>query len=150
MGAGTAVGGWTRRAAWPRSAALALFHRCCCCCCCIILAGQYQIGLLVLDSSGGNAVAQKNIEVGPPVNDPRKQPRPPIIPDIDGPLEAEAGGELLLPAITDPNNDPVNVVWQVRQNNKLVKEGTGGNLVLDGVAPGEYQIQVSACAVFVC
>jgi hypothetical protein len=98
----------------------------------------------VLDSSGGNAVAQKNIEVGPPPTDPRKQPRPPIIPSIDGPLEAESGGELLLPAITDPNNDPVNVVWQIRQNNKLVKEGTGGNLVLNDVDPGDYVIQIKA------
>ena len=98
----------------------------------------------MLDSASGSAVAQKNIEIGPPPTDPKKQPRPPIIPSIDGPLEAEAGGELLLPAITDPNNDPVNVVWQIRQNNKLVKEGTGGNLVLNDVDPGEYVIQIKA------
>jgi hypothetical protein len=131
------------------TASCSLLSAAVCCTASNNITGQYQIGLLVLDSSGGNAVAQKNIEVGPPVNDPRKQPRPPIIPEIDGPLEAEAGGELLLPAITDPNNDPVNVVWQIRQNNKLVKEGTGGNLVLDGVAPGEFQIQVSVLAQFV-
>jgi hypothetical protein len=106
--------------------------------------GQYQIGLLVLDSSGGNAVAQKNIQVGQPPDDPRKQPRPPIIPSIDGPLEAESGGELLLPAITDPNNDPVNVVWQIRKNGKLVTQGTGGNLLLNDVDPGTYEIQVKA------
>jgi hypothetical protein len=104
----------------------------------------YQVGLLVVDSNGGNAIAQKNIEVGPPQADARKQPRPPIIPTVDGPLEAEAGGELLLPAITDPNNDVVNVVWTIRQNGQLVKEGTGGSVTLDGVPPGTYVVEITA------
>ncbi|WIA36853.1 hypothetical protein OEZ86_008104 [Tetradesmus obliquus] len=94
--------------------------------------GSYQLGLLVLDSSAGNAIAQKNfIQAGPQgsgssqspdgssdyedqgaggSSQPPQQPNEaPDIIDLVQPLQGESGGRVSLPAISDPNGDALEL-----------------------------------------
>jgi hypothetical protein len=129
--------------------------------------GSYQVGLLVLDSENNNAIAQKNFVVGPiappppgeiPVEDmpppspsPSPNPaeqQPPVIPQLAAPLEGESGGRVNLPAISDPNNDPVDVKWDIKLDDQVIKSGAGSVVSLQNVPPtvGErlYTIVVTA------
>jgi len=113
--------------------------------------GQFQVGLLVLDSSSANAVAVKDILVGnvvpspsPPAGSGTGPPAAPDIPVLETPLEAETGGRLSLPSITDPNGDPVSVTWDLRQGDRVIKSGAGAVISLTNIPPGLYTIVVTA------
>eukprot|EP00775_Hariotina_reticulata_P011235 gene11235-11384_t len=110
--------------------------------------GQFQIGLLVLDSSSANAVAVKDVLVGsvvpPPEDSGAGPPVAPDIPVLDAPLEAETGGRVNLPSITDPNGDPVSVTWDLRQGDRVVKSGAGAVISLANISPGLYTILITA------
>ncbi|WIA16634.1 hypothetical protein OEZ85_013297 [Tetradesmus obliquus] len=129
--------------------------------------GSYQLGLLVLDSSAGNAIAQKNfILAGPQGNGSSHSPggssdyedqgaggssqptqqqnEAPDIIDLVQPLQGESGGRVSLPAISDPNGDAVSVSWQLQQGSISLRSGTGSVISLVGVPAGIYSILVTA------
>ncbi|KAF6263504.1 hypothetical protein COO60DRAFT_1635124 [Scenedesmus sp. NREL 46B-D3] len=105
--------------------------------------GLYQVGLLVLDSDTNNAIAQKNFvvpleDMPPPSPSPSPNPaesQPPVIPQIAAPLEGESGGRVNLPAISDPNNDPVDVQWDIKLDETVIKSGAGSVVSLQNVPP---------------
>uniref|UniRef100_A0A383WLE3 PKD domain-containing protein n=1 Tax=Tetradesmus obliquus TaxID=3088 RepID=A0A383WLE3_TETOB len=129
--------------------------------------GSYQLGLLVLDSSAGNAIAQKNFILAGPQgsgssqspdgssdyedqgadgsSQPPQQPNEaPDIIDLVQPLQGECGGRVSLPAISDPNGDAVSVSWQLQQGRSSLRSGTGSVISLVGVPAGMYSILVTA------
>jgi hypothetical protein len=125
--------------------------------------GSYQAGLLVVDSSGGNAIAQKNFQVGPapplapgeiPINpdvvpSPSPSPsagadQPPVIPPLVAPLDGETGGRVTLPSIEDPNGGQVDVKWDLKEGDSVVRSGAGSVVSLANVEPGSYTILVTA------
>ncbi|KAF8065479.1 hypothetical protein HT031_003080 [Scenedesmus sp. PABB004] len=123
-----------------------------------------QVGLLLLDSANNNAIAQKNFVIGPmpplppgqiPYTDnprppaPPPSPRPgeqspPEIPALVAPLDGESGGRVALPTITDPNGDPVDVKWDLKSGDAVVRSGAGSVVSLLNVPPGSYTILVTA------
>jgi hypothetical protein len=100
--------------------------------------GDYQLGLLAIDASGDNAIAKKNFSVAAPVG----RNSPPTLPAglaASGP----SGGVAVLPAITDPDLDPVQLSW-VLDPGGLGVLGQGTVVSLRGVAPGDYTLSLTA------
>jgi hypothetical protein len=126
--------------------------------------GRYQLGLLVLDSSEGNAIAQKNFLVAGPQGSsasagssdyedegssgssqsPQQPNEAPDIIDLKQPLQGESGGKLSLPAITDPNGDAVGVSWQLQQGGSTLRSGSCSVISLVNFPAGMYDILVTA------
>eukprot|EP00775_Hariotina_reticulata_P009150 gene9150-9318_t len=75
----------------------------------------------------------------------QRQQVAPVITPLAAPLQAESGSRTALPAITDPNGDPISVSWKlVSQDQKTLRTGVGGVVTLPDVPPGQYTILVTA------
>ena len=103
--------------------------------------GQYQVGLLVVDSSMQNVVAKKNITVGGRSSGIANLP--PTIP-AGLVLNGEFGKSVMFPFIRDPNGDPVTVKWEIQENGQPVESGIGRSVILQDVEAGEYQLAITA------
>jgi hypothetical protein len=103
--------------------------------------GQYQVGLLVVDSNAQNVVAKKNITVGDGGSGITNLP--PTIP-AGLVLNGVSGGSVTIPGITDPNGDLVTIQWEIRENGQPLESGIGSVVTLQDVEAGEYELAITA------
>ena len=114
--------------------------------------GDYQVGLLAIDSAGDNAIAKKNFTVGgrggggaggaggggggAGGNAPPQIP-PGLV------VTGSSGATAVIPGISDPNGDAVSLEWVIDPDD-LAIPGQGTAVSLRGVPPGEYTLQITA------
>lgn len=119
--------------------------------------GNYQVGLLVIDSNNGNAIAKKNFTVGASAL-PRPTPgtpgtgggggggaSPPVIP-VGLAFTGPTSSSVQITGVTSPEGNPVTLTWKLQPSSgtNTIKTGTGATVSLVGVQPGSYNLQLTA------
>jgi hypothetical protein len=99
--------------------------------------GDYQVGLLAIDSAGDNAIAKKNFTVGGSSNGG------PFIPPglvVRGP----SGGVAVIQGVVGPDNIPLTLQWTIDPDGRFATPGQGTVVNLSGIPPGEYTLAIIA------
>jgi hypothetical protein len=105
--------------------------------------GEYQVGLLAIDSSGDNAIAKKNFTIGGAGSGGGGGGSSgPIIPPgliVTGP----AGGQGVITGVTDPEGGAVQLEWTIDPDGQAIP-GQGTVVSLRNLTPGDYILAIVA------